>query len=440
MRGSRCACRTMPRRGSPTRISNSPEKSRTRFTGSRPRAAARSKARRRPTSASPTSSTTPDRPDNGGGGRGGNAMEHAWIGGEAVPLEAAIAEAARVLGASCLPLIAGLGTDIAGARAAVALAERLGGVVDHMHSEAMLRDLGVLRQAGALVTTPNEARLRGDTLLLVGPGLSEAWPALEERLLAKPLGPQAGGAARTIFWLCPGRQAVVSHGIRTAGRNAAELPALLAALRASIAGRRAGKPARSMAELAAALQAARFGVAVWSAQSLDELTIEMLFGLLKDLNATTRFTGLPLVPHDNAPGVQQACGWMTGFPVRTAFGRGYPEHDPWRFGGKRLAESGEADCALWISAYRDAAPDWKRSVPVIALSALTLQPGSQVHIQVGRPGLDHDTVEHDANSGTLVARGASLTRAAGDDGSLPAVADVIARIAAALPKGGPWPC
>ena len=51
-----------------------------------------------------------------------------------VALDAAIAEAARLLGASRLPVIAGLGTDVAGARAAIALAQRLGGVVDHMHS------------------------------------------------------------------------------------------------------------------------------------------------------------------------------------------------------------------------------------------------------------------------------------------------------------------
>ena len=89
-------------------------------------------------------------------------MDQAWIGGKPVPLEAAIAEAARLLAASRLPVIAGLGTDIAGARAAVALAERIGGVVDHMHSDATLRDVGVLREAGAFVTTPNEARLRGD--------------------------------------------------------------------------------------------------------------------------------------------------------------------------------------------------------------------------------------------------------------------------------------
>ena len=49
-------------------------------------------------------------------------MGDARIDGRPVALEAAIAEAARMLAASRLPVIAGLGTDIAGARAAVALA------------------------------------------------------------------------------------------------------------------------------------------------------------------------------------------------------------------------------------------------------------------------------------------------------------------------------
>ena len=111
-------------------------------------------------------------------------MGDARIDGRPVALEAAIAEAARMLAASRLPVIAGLGTDIAGARAAVALARRIGGVVDHMHAAAVMRDLAVMRQAGAYLTTPNEARLRGDTLLLVGPGLIEAWPDLR-RLFGK---------------------------------------------------------------------------------------------------------------------------------------------------------------------------------------------------------------------------------------------------------------
>ena len=44
-------------------------------------------------------------------------MERAWIAGKPASLESAIAEAARLLAASRQPLIAGLATDVAGARA-----------------------------------------------------------------------------------------------------------------------------------------------------------------------------------------------------------------------------------------------------------------------------------------------------------------------------------
>src|SRR5262245_9291331 len=150
--------------------------------------------------ASPTSSTTsrfglniklttePTTPDEKDG------MAEAWIRGKAVALDAAIAEVVNLLSASRLPVIAGLGTDVAGVRAAIKLAQRVGGVIDHMHSEVLLRDLDVMREAGMMVTTPNEVRLRADFLLLVGPGLIEAWPALPDRLFAK----------RRIVWLCPG--------------------------------------------------------------------------------------------------------------------------------------------------------------------------------------------------------------------------------------------
>lgn len=360
-------------------------------------------------------------------------MGDARIDGKPVALEAAVAEAARLLGASRLPVIAGLGTDIAGARAAVALAERIGGVVDHTHSGVLLRDLAVMREAGAYVTTPNEARVRGDTLLLVGPGLIETWPDLEARLFGK-LRAEEGVQERRIFWLCPGKGAATKAAIKVIGRNPSELPTLLAVLRARIAGRPAGTVSKPVAELASALQAARFGVAVWSAAALDELAIEMLFGLINDLNAKTRFTGLALGPGDNARGVLQACGWMTGFPVRTGFGRGFPEHDPWVFDAARLVDEGEADCALWISAYRASVPGWSASIPTIALSAEGAQPQAHVYIQVGRPALDHDSVEHDDISGTIVAHAATQVS------ELPTVAAVVARIAAALPNPGPWPC
>src|SRR6266436_6082087 len=109
-------------------------------------------------------------------------MHHAWIDGAPAELDVAAATAARLLDASRQPLIAGLGTDIAGARAAIVLAQRIGAVIDHMNADALLRDLDVLREAGLMLTTPSETSLRADTLLLVGPGMIDALSGLPRHL------------------------------------------------------------------------------------------------------------------------------------------------------------------------------------------------------------------------------------------------------------------
>ena len=366
-------------------------------------------------------------------------MHHAWIEGTPAALSTAAATAARLLDASRQPLIAGLGTDVAGARAATALARRIGAAIDHMNGDALLRDLDVMREAGVMLTTPNETRLRADTLLLVGPGLSETGDKLPQHLLdltGKPAGSR--GTERRIFWLCPGRDSIAASKITVVGREARDLPALLAILRTRINGRPVGTSAVSapvVDRLAEALRAARFGVAVWSAAQLDAHAIEMLCGMVNDLNATTRFSGLPLAPGDNALGVLQVCGWTTGFPMRTGFGRSYPNHDPWQYRATRLVDSGEADCVLWISAYRAALPEWNGDPPTIALTPADakFRKRPRVHIAVGTPGRDHDGVEHHAMLGTLAAVAATHRSDA------ISVADAIAVIAAHL-SDGPSSC
>lgn len=358
-------------------------------------------------------------------------MGRAWIGGKPAALERALAEAAGLLAASRCALIAGLGTDVAGARAAIGLAERVGGVIDHMDSDVLLRDLAVLREAGMMVTTPNEARLRADTLLLVGPSLEKEAPELSRWLGFGSSVKGSAAAKRSVVRLCPGGAATIP-GEQVVGRKMDRLPVVLAALRARLAGRPAGKIAslaKAIEDVATLLKAARFGVAVWSAVDLDALAIEMLCGIVADLNTETRFTGLAIPPGNNAIGVLQACGWMTGFPMRTCFGRGYPEHDPWRHDGARMMAAGEADCVLWISAYGAAAPRWPDGMPVIALTSGEGAPGRgpAVQIEVGRPGVDHDGVEHCLPLGTLVA--VAATRRSGTT----SVTDAIAGIIAAMP-------
>jgi formylmethanofuran dehydrogenase subunit B len=367
-------------------------------------------------------------------------MADAWIDGRAVALRVAASEAAKLLKASRLPVVAGLGTDVDGARAAIGLAEQIGGVIDHSHSRMLLRDLDVARESGMMLTTPDAVALRADTLLMVGPGLETAWPELDAVLQRRPAPQVAEGFRRRIFRLCPGSKPQESDGIAV-GRRREDLPGLLAALRAAVAGRRCRKLREQAAidRLAAELRAARFGVAIWSAAELASLTIEMLCGLVNDLNATTRFSGLPLPAADNAAGVLEVCGWMSGFPMRTGFARGFPEHDSWRFETNRLVESGEADCALWISAYRAAGPDWKRNLPTIVLTGADRADAKfrrvpRVHIAVGRPGIDHDATEHFAPTGTLARR-----RATHPSQGI-SVAQAIDQIASALASDGTQPC
>jgi formylmethanofuran dehydrogenase subunit B len=177
-------------------------------------------------------------------------------------------------------------------------------------------------------------------------------------------------------------------------------------------------------------------LAVWTATHLGALEIEMLNGLVRDLNETTRFSTLPLAAPDNCAGVLAACGWMIGFPMRTGFGTGAPLHDPWRFDAERLIASGETDCAFWISSFGARLPTCRGKVKFIALSdrATLLAEEPNVRIVVGRPGVDHDAVVHSADSGTLVSVTASARSAA------PSVAQVIGRIAACLTEANARSC
>ena len=372
----------------------------------------------------------------------------ASIDGAPASLDDAAAAAARLLARSHQPLIAGLGADIEGARAAIALAERVGGVIEHMHSAALLRDLNSMRETGVMLTTPGEARVRADVVLLVGDGLVETWPALNERLLRPPARPEGVDVERRIVWLAPAIGARIRGfegdiEIWGAGRGAT-LAVNLAALRARVKNRRianrgtarSGLPLSALDALGATLKGARFGVAVWTAESLGALEIEMLNGLVRDLNETTRFSTLPLAAPDDGVGVLAACGWTTGFPMRTGFGAGVPVHDPWRFDAERLVASEETDCVLWISAFGAAPPAWLNAADVIALCERTAEFAEEpnVRITVGRPGVDHDAVMHSSEAGTLVALAASARTAT------PSVAEAIERIASGLAQAKAASC
>ncbi len=369
-------------------------------------------------------------------------MSKATLDGKAIALEEACKQAAGILSGAKFALVGGLGADIPGARAAILLAERLRGAFDHLASRDLLADLDVKRSFGMFTTTANEARVRADVVVLVGPGLTKQWPGMLERL-ALDQAPRHGthaGHPRKVIWIGPdSAEAALIPGAKVIPATLAEIPSVLAVWRARVGGRRvnpaqidAGKLER-VDGMAETLRNAKFGCFVWAAAiGLDALAIEMMQALVTDLNVTTRFTGLHIGGRAGASGVTQVAGWMTGFPPRTGFGRGYPEHDPWRFEASRLVDSGEADAALWISAFDGEPPQWSRAdMPLIMLAPAGAAPARGLYIEVGRPGVTHDAVLMAQETGGLTLRTATAPSDA------PTVAQVIDAIMAHVSEVAP---
>ncbi len=329
----------------------------------------------------------------------------AFIKGKSAPLDEALDHACQLLAKAKVPLVAGLGTDMAGGRAAFQLASVLGAAVDHLASSALARDVAVRSGWHYMYTTPREAKVRGDVVLTVGAELARYAGA---RLGGGVKLPEPG--ERHMVSLLPGRDA--PKGAISLDTDVSRLPGVLAAVTAAVKGNPiassyANIPADHFRAVAERLKAAKFGVAVWSANDLDELSIEALMSLTDALNESSRFTALPLALGDNAYGMAELSVWTTGLPLRLSFATGQPLYDPWRYDSARLVELKECDAAMWISAFRPLAPAWKTPVPLIALTG----PGAnfangkppEVHFLVGTPGVDHDGEYFDADADAIIS-------------------------------------
>lgn len=329
------------------------------------------------------------------------------VDGRETGLEEAAARAAGILSQSRLPLFAGLAADVAGVKAALALAERTGGVVDHAGSDAAFRNTLVVMDKGWVATTLAEVRNRADLVVVVGRDVTTLFPRFFERFVWN---------AEALFGPAPATRSVVYIGDETdtaAGRSpdgrdptvipcdGARLAEVFGLMRALHNGREvqaeevAGAPVPALAELVERMKAARYGVVVWAAPALagphGELAVQSIADLVTDINETTRFSCLPLGGTDNGLGAAQVCTWQSGFPLRTAYAGGRPAFDPHLFGWRRLVDSGEADALVWVSSFRPGGPPAGVSIPSIVLAAPGegLEREPEVFIPVGVPGLDH---------------------------------------------------
>ena len=362
------------------------------------------------------------------------------VDGAQVPLEHALAHAASILSSARLPLLLAAGTDVAGMRSMLELADRIGAVVDHAASESLMRNVQVLQDTGWVTTTLSEVRNRADLIVLAGGDAVGRFPRLFERCVENP-STLFDATRRTPELIFLGAQPPARVAGRHIAVEIARLGELFAAMRALHAGARldaarvAGVGVSDLSALVARMEQARYGVVVWAAADFAfpyaELAIQSLCELLQALNAGTRFCGLPLGGTDGDITAHQVITWQSGMSLRTRFGRSGPEYDPHRYSAQRLLEDGEADALLYVAAFDTARTPPASSVPTVVLGRAGMSPRARdaVFIPVATPGIDQAGHLYRTDNVVAVRLRKLLER------GLPAVHEVLSQIIARLSRG-----
>ena len=315
-------------------------------------------------------------------------------------LEAALDAAAAILAKSKRPLIAGLGTDVAGMRAALALGERCGAVLDHLHGEAMARQLRVLQSRGLTLTTLGEVRNRADLVVLLGVDLNQDFPRFAERCIA-PVDTLAPSRTdqRRVFHVGPAntRPRLETPAISQIPCPQEQLADMLQVLRALHRGRTTQAPARTrklLQPLVEAIKEAEYTVFVWAPGQLDpgsaDLTIAGACELISDLNQKSRAAGLSLGGNDGGQSALAASAWITGYPLPVSFTGPQLAHDPITLRSSALLASNDVDALVWVSTFSDRLPPDTTLPRIVIGNAGSLQPGpGTLCLAAGTPGVDH---------------------------------------------------
>ncbi len=322
------------------------------------------------------------------GERVGDVPPLARVDGEEAELDRALDEAAAILGGARVPLVYGLGqTTCEAQRVAVALAERLGAVID---SAGPLLDgaSGLAFQArGASTATLGDVRDRADVVVIWRADPVTTHPRLLERLRL--------------------RDFIVVDERRTATAAQAgtfiELPAdrdvdALWTLRALIREAPVASDA-PLDDLAARLRGSR------SAAILHHVGGQVealgLNALVRDLCQVTHAVSVTLRHEANAAGAEDVLAWQTGYPSAVSFASGSPRSNPGELSAAAVLGRGDADAALVVGSdplghLPQRAADHLRAIPFVSVDVhgTATADAARVAFTTAAAGVHHPGVVH----------------------------------------------
>jgi len=285
----------------------------------------------------------------------GRIPQDVRVNGRAAPLERALGEAARMLGAAKRPLVY-LAADLSceAQREAVALSDRLGAMLDSITAAAAAGVLAAQRR-GRAGATLGEIRQRADVIVFWGVDPVARYPRFATRYAVEPRGLEAprGRGSRTVIAVDVGAgrgPADADARVEIAGGDEVDA---LGVMRATVQGRVASDEARfrGSAELAGRMSQGRYVVLVADgepgAAPADPDRAEALVTLAQALNAPTRCALIVLRGGGNRSGADAVLTWQTGFPFAVDFAPGFPTYRP-HAGAAALLAAREIDAALVI--------------------------------------------------------------------------------------------
>jgi formylmethanofuran dehydrogenase subunit B len=329
------------------------------------------------------------------------------VAGKDVDLATAIKAATDLIKDAKLPLYGGLGTDVDGIRSVMALADKSGGVVDHMLSEGQYRNFRVLQTTGWFMSTLTETRNRADLIIVVASDIQKLHPRFFERIVNVEASTISDSPPkRTIVFLGKGLDTSGVKGPRigevvTIPCDGERVIEVISALKAEIKGTPlkldevAGVKLSEIKALAERCRNASYGIFTWAPPSLAfpnaDLTVQTVSELVKELNVKGRFACLALGGNDGAVSAGAVSSWQSGYPLRVGFASGKPDYDILRYFIPRMLAEGEGDVLLWLSSFTPDLGPPATKIPTIVLGTpgLKLQGTPAVFIPIGTPGVDH---------------------------------------------------
>ncbi|HEY7307917.1 MAG TPA: formylmethanofuran dehydrogenase subunit B [Gemmataceae bacterium] len=311
--------------------------------------------------------------------------------GQSVALETALDRAADILRTARAPLIYGLSrSNTEGQQAAIALADRLGAIVDTTASLGHAPAILALQEAGESTCSLGEVRNRADLVIFWGSDPVESHPRHFERYAVDPVGeflpggrtdrtivvvdvrPTASSERADVFLQVePGRDFEVLWALRGLIRGQEPEPGAIV-----------GAPLDRLRDLAQRMKACRCGIAFFglglSRTHLGHRSVEALLRLVTDLNDYTRFYARRMRVSSDVTGADSVLAWQTGYPFSVSLARGYPRFNPGEFTGHDLLLCEEVDACLLVGSFglRRFAPEalaHLRRIPTIVLDPPTME-------------------------------------------------------------------